>query len=101
MRGEAEPAARAGAADAGHPRSPDPHDLSDDPDYADAAAVPASIHAVPLALPRLPLFRFHLLARFGFGAQRRRVDRLVRSLARWSREFGDGFGACFCSCLMF
>ncbi|XP_044404024.1 GTPase-activating protein gyp7 [Triticum aestivum] len=46
MRGEAEPAARgAGAADAGHPRSPDPHDLSDDPDYADAASVPASIHA--------------------------------------------------------
>uniref|UniRef100_A0A453PDQ2 Uncharacterized protein n=1 Tax=Aegilops tauschii subsp. strangulata TaxID=200361 RepID=A0A453PDQ2_AEGTS len=58
MRGEAEPAARAGAADAGHPRSPDPHDLSDDPDYADAASVPASIHAVPLALPRLPLSRY-------------------------------------------
>ncbi|KQK00975.1 hypothetical protein BRADI_3g53040v3 [Brachypodium distachyon] len=40
MRGEA--AADAGA---GYPRSPEPHDLSDDSDYAAAAAASASIHA--------------------------------------------------------
>ena len=42
MRGEA-PAADA---EAGDPRSPEPHDLSDDSDYALAASVPASLHAV-------------------------------------------------------
>lgn len=42
MRGEA---ASPYAAEAGHPRSPEPHDLSDDSDYAAAASVSSSIHA--------------------------------------------------------
>jgi hypothetical protein len=38
--------AAADAAEAAwHPRSPEPHDLSDDSDYAAAASVSASVHA--------------------------------------------------------
>jgi hypothetical protein len=51
MRGEA---AAADAEAAWHPRSPAPHDLSDESDYAAATSVSSSIHAVrarPLPLP--------------------------------------------------
>jgi hypothetical protein len=43
MRGEA---AAADAEAAWHPRSPAPHDLSDESDYAAATSVSSSIHAV-------------------------------------------------------
>jgi hypothetical protein len=54
MRGDA--AAADAEAAAWHPRSPEPHDLSDDSDYAAAASVSSSIHAVR-ARPLPPLFR--------------------------------------------